>query len=696
MVYCGKPSKGCSNCRERKIRCDQKEPGCGQCEKRRQRCPGYRNLVDLMFRDESSHVIKKAKARARKRANLVTSPPTTPPNSGCLSATPESRTRHLSLVVPPTPACSSSADREGDHNDDSSSMLMSPESGSWPVTPPMAQLYNIPATCQEDGFAYFFSRYVTADETVSCQRFDFLREVWKPSHDAHKDGVLASMTAVGLMGLASTTQSPCLMDAARKSYCTALRLTKHALQDPTEAVKDSTMLSVLILGVFEIMAENTQKVITCRAFQEHVKGAAALARMRGPAQFRTEAGRRMFSMLCERVTVSCAQRNEPMPEFLIELGNEMLRTAENEKPGSQLMELKWKVLQLRYEMKSGFLSDPATIVDRLLSIDEEFESLIAELQPHWKYRILKVKQDHPAVFGGICHRYTSIQHANVWNHIRTTRILILETILAEIWRNFSSFPPTLDSARYLDIYHKARRKLKHIVRDVAASVPQQLGLMNTADGSISRGDGDSDDDDDGESAAPIPTVEIVSTPSPPVSPSARSSDSASTSGLSDPLSATNPRRRPGGGLTIIDVVKGRDAEDEAERYMLLVSATSTIVWPLFVAGMSTVCSADMTAYAVGRLRTLYMETGIRQADAVANMLEEHDMVAGLEVPVAGAEDGAGVQAGGGPPWVDVVGLGGSGHEATTGPGMGQDYDAMGLMPLTSPGMTKPDSDLVWV
>src|SRR6187399_3606194 len=47
--------------------CDEREPGCGQCEKRQQLCPGYRNMMDLMFRDESSQVIKKAKAKAHRR-----------------------------------------------------------------------------------------------------------------------------------------------------------------------------------------------------------------------------------------------------------------------------------------------------------------------------------------------------------------------------------------------------------------------------------------------------------------------------------------------------------------------------------------------------------------------------------------------------------------------------------------------------
>ncbi|KAK4123914.1 hypothetical protein N657DRAFT_573304 [Parathielavia appendiculata] len=694
MVYCGKPSKGCSNCRERKIRCDQREPGCGQCEKRQQKCPGYRNLVDLMFRDESSHVIKKAKARARKKANnLGISRPATPSDSeGRLSVTPEPRSRPLSVIVPPTPLSMDSASRDSEQPDDT---LMSPESGNWPMTPPMAQLYSLAPTCQEDGFAYFFSRYVTAEEMPSHQRFDFLPDVWKPSSSAANaqiDGVLASMTAVGLMGLASTSQSPCLMDAARKSYGTALRLINHALQDPAEAVKDSTMLSILILGVFEMMAENTQRTMTVETFQEHVKGAEALAVMRGPAQFKTRAGRRMFSMLCQRVIISCVQRNEPMPDSLIELWHQMCQSAEAENPSRRFMPLLFQVLQVRSEIHSGFLSDPETIVDRLLAIDQQLENLTNQLPPSWKHRAFEVKMYHPAVFGGICHLYASHHHANVWNHILTTRILLLETVLCKISQDLASFCPILDSARYLEEYRKARRKLKHMVRDIVASVPQQLGLMNPTDGSIGSADGDS---------APISTVEIRETPSPPTSPSSRSSDSASA--VYSPLSVTAEPPRGGqpplhhhhhhsSGLTILDVTKACDAgEDEAERYMLLVSATRSVVWPLFVVGMSTACTADMRAYVVERLRTLYMETGIRQADAVARLLEEHEMVGSGGVLEEPEESGA--EAGAGASWLDMQLKGAGQHQEM--PAMAHDYGLGLLHPMTVPEV-KLEFDMAWV
>ncbi|KAL2124000.1 hypothetical protein VTJ04DRAFT_365 [Mycothermus thermophilus] len=662
MVYCGKPSKGCSNCRERKIRCDQKEPGCGQCEKRRQKCPGYRNLVDLMFRDESSHVIQKAKARARKKAAMRLSPPATPSASESRkSVTPEPRPRPPSLVVPPTPSVMSSPSvRSVNYDDDNDSLLMSPDSGCWPVTPPIAQQYNLAPVRQEEGVAWFFSRFVTVAEMVPHLNFDFLRDVWQASSsqpDAEIDSVLASITAVGLMGRASMTRSPELMDAARKSYGTALRLINRALQDDVEATKDTTILSVLILGLFEMFSDFPQHSKAVEAFQYHLEGAARLALMRGPAQFKTRAGRRMFSMLCQRYIVCCTQQNEPMLESLINLWHQMPQTSGSRHPSKELMPLMWKVLQLRSERNKGLLTDPEAIIQRCLALDGEFEDLSNRLSASWKPRVLRVKQHHPAVFDGFCHQYASLHHSNVWNHILTTRILLLETVLSEISRDLASFTPTLDPAHYVDLYHKTRRRMRYFVRDITASVPQQLGLMNPDDGTISF----SDDD-----IPPIATVEILATPSPPTSPASRTSDAASSAFPASPFSdgprtARFPQQHHHHpyylahhtGLTIFDVTGARSSaaaaeapesvieEEEAERYMLLVSAPRSLVWPLFVAGMSAACTPANRRFLIDRLRTLYLESGIRQADGVANLLEEREL-AGPSPAAVVEQDGSGV------------------------------------------------------
>jgi hypothetical protein len=255
------------------------------------------------------------------------------------------------------------------------------------------------------------------------------------------------------------------------------------------------------------------------------------------------------------------------------------------------------------------LVDPTLIVEKLLVLEEQYDELVKQVPPPWHYRTFKLSRHHPAVFGGFFHLYPSLGHATIWNTLRTTRILILETILSQIYLQSQTYPPTLCSDRYVDEFAKAKRKLRHILQDTIASVPQHLGLVNPTDGSI-----------EGLTpmAPPISSVEVRETPSPPTSPSTRS-DSVSSAGFSIPELKGQPN-----GLTILDVTGARDPEENAHRFMLLASATSTVVWPLFMVGMSSACTYETKSYIIDRLRTLYMETGIRQADSVANLLLEHE------------------------------------------------------------------------
>jgi hypothetical protein len=561
-----------------------------------------------MFRDESSHVIKKAKAKARKKALLSPdadgSSPDTEPRT---SVTPEPRGKPLSLITsksrsrknPPGPLLN--WDRDED------SLLPSPDSGSWPATPMIALLYSLNPTYQERGTAYFFSRYVTLDENGCHHRFDFVYDIWKPASLAPEhqvDGVLASMTAVGLIGLGNMTRSDEVLEAARKSYGTALRLTNEALKNPVEAVKDTTMLSVLILGLFEMLTGTTPK--TMKAWQEHVNGAVALASMRGIEQFKTLGGVKMFLMLCYKVMTSCVQRQVPMPEPLVKLGNELSRSLDDNDPTWQITIPACKVLQARYDIKNGHLSEPQAILDQLSSIEDEFDTLLAKFPKSWQYRPFNVAKQHPAIFQGMCHVYPSVWYATLWNSIRSCRMLVLETILDEYYKLSYILHPSPIPDRYAEQFQKARDKLERMCGAILASVPQHVGLINSNAGCIKN---------------PTPATTSLSsrtirqTPSPPESPSTRPSSSSSEG--STPRDSK--KNRP--GPTLVDPTLGKNLEEEAERFMLLASATNSIVWPLYLVGMASICTQDMKTYVVQRLHAVYAETGQRQAEVIANMVE---------------------------------------------------------------------------
>ncbi|KAF4123292.1 Fungal Zn(2)-Cys(6) binuclear cluster domain [Geosmithia morbida] len=60
MIYCGKTSQGCEQCRTHRIKCDRKTPDCSQCVRVSKECPGYRDQFAILFRDESSKVMQRA------------------------------------------------------------------------------------------------------------------------------------------------------------------------------------------------------------------------------------------------------------------------------------------------------------------------------------------------------------------------------------------------------------------------------------------------------------------------------------------------------------------------------------------------------------------------------------------------------------------------------------------------------------
>jgi hypothetical protein len=567
-----------------------------------------------MFRDESSHVIKKAKAKQRKKASLspesASSPESDEP-SWSKSVTPEPRGKPARLSVLPPSSRSGEFSMPHRIEDDDDNLLPSPDAGSWPSTPMIALMYNLAPTCQERGTAFFFSRYVAIDDTCCHQRFDFVYDIWKPASLAPErqlDGVMASMTAVGLVGVSQLTGSTELMEAARKSYGTALRLTNTALRNPKEAVKDSTLLAILILGLFEMMTEPSPK--SMQAWHEHVNGAAALARLRGRGQFRTKAGMRMFMMLCGIVMITCVHKEMPMPQALIDLREGLGPMFGGGQSSVEVNRPIYQILQARYDLRTGKLSNPGDLLGRLKGIEGEFERVIAGFPETWGYKTFRMTKPHPAVYQGICHLYPTAFVATVWNGLRGLRVMLLETILNELSKSFHNVDPDLVDSGAVREYRAIRSKLERLVHAIAASVPQHFGLLDPLSCDL-------------ENLIPILTTEITDLPTPP--PDSPSSIASSNSPPDYWSVGLEEMTTDDVGPTLDDPMKSKDEQESARRFMLLASTTNTIVWPLFSVGMSSVTPPSMKAYIIDRLMALYNETGLAQAKAVAAIVRNHEV-----------------------------------------------------------------------
>ncbi|KAK5988764.1 hypothetical protein PT974_10253 [Cladobotryum mycophilum] len=612
-------------------------------------------MVDLMFRDESNHVIKRAttsrtrnkklkQAGARTSANLSL---TTPPQPQPQPLPPPSPSPEVLVALREKPKSFSqrqSPTKAPSRNSPLLSALLvaNPQDGdvygdAWPSSgssednddgydhlfPNDEYLddetlvflpYGPTITLQERGTAFFFSRYVATDH--GCyQNYDFIYDVWRPPTSGSSFAqmkaadacITASMTAVGLAGLSKVTCCRETMMRAQQTYGVALQLANAALRDPVEAAKDSTMLGVLILGTYEFISGHTPQ--TMRAWQEHVNGAAALASMRGKAQFRTEAGVRMFLMLSHSVLISCIQSGLPMPHAIVNLRNELGQLTDNRRPSWRVIDPLYRALQTRHDIKTRRITGIDEIVTSLAEVESDFEALIDGLPPSWRFSEVKLARSNPAVMGRTCHVYPGLTQATAWNAVRTMRILVQETILEQLCNSVDD-PTTLPEHHQLNIV-KAMRLLRMLGEALVGSVPQHFGIVSARDVKRSKSRGN---------APPTVTAQnqssrILSTPLLPPTPP----DNNRHAVPARPLG--NVSTRP----TLLDPTQSEvesGPDSGAERFMTLATASNTIIWPLYTLGQSSSCTHETRAFIVDRLMAIHRETGLEQARVVAGMMQD--------------------------------------------------------------------------
>jgi len=239
MPYSGPPSKACEKCRQRRIRCDQNQDGCSQCATIRQDCPGYRNHLDLLFRNQTDTIAEtvkreKAKIRPKRKGNHNV------------------KTNHLSVDFPAAAEAST---------------LPGKQKPSESVTRALQTPVNsLPLSLGDLGVCYFMDRFVLGMVgSVQQHMHPFASIAYKSDPQ-----LLACMQAVGLAVLSNIETSVYLMTSAHRYYGVALRLTNSALHFSADAIKDSTVLAIMTLNLWENVTGNTRQSL--KAWRNHVQG----------------------------------------------------------------------------------------------------------------------------------------------------------------------------------------------------------------------------------------------------------------------------------------------------------------------------------------------------------------------------------------------------------------------------------------
>lgn len=206
-----------------------------------------------------------------------------------------------------------------------------------------------------------------------------------------------SIIASGLAIEANAKRDSQLLVQARRNYAIALSKINSALRSPAEAAKDSVLLAIIVLAVFETCCGSNQ--LSMKAWTEHINGASTLIRMRGRSQLNNKISFGVFIYGTGQLLLSCMQREIPMHPEILELRKFAFSNIPSD-TGWVFLRKCDECTVFRAAIKSGAIADPELILSTALRLDNEMAQVFDNASPGWMYETVYTDVESPLVFGG--------------------------------------------------------------------------------------------------------------------------------------------------------------------------------------------------------------------------------------------------------------------------------------------------------
>lgn len=326
----------------------------------------------------------------------------------------------------------------------------------------------------EIGVNYFLRNFVSG-QSSSRGCLNYIPSVYR--EDGEHPTLVASMAAVGLVALANSTQQPDLANLARAKYTEAIRNVNAALTSPVESIKDSTLMSVISLGVFEHVSEH-------KSWVRHVQGAAALVVARGKGQFTSTATILMFNQVRADLVLACVHNEKPFPKDMVELQEEAAKHIDASGAFWLLGTLGTRCadLLMGVRVNTGQIPWPEYLEEATM-MEREFQHTAMLLATQEPYTITQNACGAPKlIYNGRVDLYKDAWAIRVWNNLRNLQMIVYE-IMLYLLKKILVTDLTLTSAARQSLKLKLQmtmQSLSMLGDDILATIPQALEFLSSA------------------------------------------------------------------------------------------------------------------------------------------------------------------------------------------------------------------------
>lgn len=406
------------------------------------------------------------------------------------------------------------------HNDFTSSQL---EVIARPISLPLVVI----------GLDFFFSHYVVPQSGPSSGFLDYAPAMLAQD-DGGNDMLEGAILALGFSGLARTTNQSDLLTRSMMMYTRTMERVNLALADPQAARRDSTIVSVLVLALYEFSRASLD------GWKHHIEGATSLLNLRGRSQFSTPTGLQIFKDVFSQLLTNCMRSGSPMPSSLRMLRIEATNALSISDPYwvacsgmVELLDLYQHISPGGYSffpnssgissssssstssapaapsdssnspsavsgsspastssMASGPLKGASMSIEYLerylsqaLEIDYRLESTFSNCPTEWQFTTQSNSSsntyDPTRIQRDVHHIYHDVWIADVWNSMRTCRILANHAISHLLLRGANTDSNWFFANNYAERLHQATQTIVRMRDEMLASVPQLMGYATS-------------------------------------------------------------------------------------------------------------------------------------------------------------------------------------------------------------------------
>lgn len=393
--------------------CDRQRPICGQCIKSARTCGGFRDLTELVFRDETHKLRSRAFSSSRLRQN-------------------ETLTYHGQVNQPPA-----------DY-----SLIRSPKLNA------------------EQGLVDFFANNFTCRHTGT-------NLFWVPDNFddiLHEHSARCSVQCVGAMAMARLFRSSYFYRVAQKLYGTALLSLSEVWRQDIKIRSEATIVAILFLGFFEVLASDLST--SRQSWMAHLKGLGFVLNQHDEKIQDPVFLARMLMQSRSQVILNALQTKTAVPEQW----QVPCRSMSWRFPPIVTQHNNANVLLTRLAALQGQSCSSQTIhlpFSDLVTLDEDMSQWMKSYTSSWRF--IRRPSGLPSKFWWEMRddQYQTPAMAHVLNNMRAARIIVYDLVQRA---NPSSLRPDAVSDRLL-AYSTHQNTLapplmiQQMVSDICATIP---------------------------------------------------------------------------------------------------------------------------------------------------------------------------------------------------------------------------------